>query len=148
VGHPDVQNGTPFAFEPLFIADEDLRPVVVTVIKATYEFDSDGHVWLADEQLPVNFSGEAWSEGPASSYKYEPEVALCKLTTDICVVGHAYPPNTTTSQMDIGIKVGGVRKIATVFGNRLWVMMNDGVRSASVRTQEPRRNWLRHSVDE
>ena len=56
LGHPEIDNGTPFAFEPLFIADEELRPVVVTVVKATYSFDLHGAVWLADEQIPVNLA--------------------------------------------------------------------------------------------
>jgi hypothetical protein len=128
VGHPRIDNDTPFAFEPVFIADEDLRPVVVTLIKATYQFDLQGQVSLADEQLPINFTGEPWTDLARSSYKYEPEVALCKLTTDVALIGHAHPPGGAATQMDVGIKVGPVKKLARVFGNRFWVRTNDGVR--------------------
>ena len=67
--HPEIDNGTPFAFEPVFIADEELRPVVVTVIKATYSFNLQGDVSLADEQVPVNLAGEPATDAPVSSYR-------------------------------------------------------------------------------
>ena len=127
MGHPDIDNGSPFAFEPLFIADEELRPVVVTVVKATYSFDLDGSLTLAEEQLPVKLSGEPWTKAPVSSYKYEPEVALCKLATDVVLIGHAHPPAAGMTQMDVGIKVGPVQKLARVFGDRFWVWTSQGV---------------------
>jgi hypothetical protein len=128
VGHPRIDNGTPFVFEPLFIADEDLRPVVVTLIKATYRFNLDGEVSLAAEQLPVNFTGQRWTDLEASSYRYEPEVALCKLATDVSLIGHAHPSGNGVTHLDVGIKVGPVQKVARVFGNRFWVHTDDGVR--------------------
>jgi hypothetical protein len=127
VDHPEIANKTPFAFEPVFIADEELRPVVVTVIKATYRFTLTGDVSLADEQVPVNIAGEPATDHAISSYKYEPEVALCKLATDIALVGHAHPPGGAATQVDVGIKVGSVQKIARVFGDRFWISTKTGV---------------------
>lgn len=128
MGHPEVTNGTPFAFEPIFIADEELRPVVVTLVKATFGFGIEGDVWLADEQRPVNLSGEPATDAPVSSYKYEPEIALWKAATDVALIGNARPPSAGATQIDVGIKVGPVQKIARVFGDRYWVMANDSVR--------------------
>lgn len=127
MGHPEIDNRTPFAFEPIFIADEDLRPVVVTVIKATFSFEFDGAVWLADEQLPVNLAGEASTDAPVSSYRYEPEVALFKPATDVVLIGHAQPPGGGATQVDVGLKVGPMQKVARVFGDRLWVLTTQGV---------------------
>jgi hypothetical protein len=121
LGHPEIDNRSPFAFEPLFIADEELRPVVVTLVKATFRFDLAGSVTLADEQVPVNLAGEPWTSAPISSYKHEPEVALCKPATDVILVGHAQPPTAGATQVDVGIKVGPVQKVARVFGDRFWV---------------------------
>jgi len=123
VGHPQIDNGTPFAFEPVFTADEELRPVIVTVIKAIYEFDLRGAIRLADEQAPVNLAGEPSTDAPISSYKYEPEVALLKLATDVVLIGHAHPPRGGVTQVDVGIKVGPVKKLATVFGDRFWMLL-------------------------
>ena len=119
--HPEIANKTPFVFEPVFIADEELRPVVVTVIKATYRFNVTGDVSLADEQVPVNCAGEPATDRAISSYKYEPEVALCKLATDVALVGHAHPPGGGATQVDVGLKLGPVQKIAKVFGDRFWI---------------------------
>ena len=127
MGHPTIENRTPFAFEPVFIADEDMRPVVVTLVKATFRFDLDGQVQLADEQIPVNFAGEFWSDAPVSSYKYEPEVALLKPATDVVLIGHARPSASGQTQIDVGIKVGPVQKLARVFGERFWVRTKDAV---------------------
>jgi len=84
-------------------------------------------VRLADEQLPVNFAGEPSSDAPVSSYKYEPEIALFKPATDVVLIGHAQPPNGGATEVDVGIKIGPVRKLARVFGDRYWVMANGGV---------------------
>jgi hypothetical protein len=127
LGHPDISNSTPFAFEPIFIADEDLRPVVVTVIKATFNFDLDGAVWLADEQLPVNLAGEPSTDAPVSSYKYEPEIALFKAATDVALIAHAHPPAGGATQVDVGIKVGSMQKVARVFGDRFWEQTKLGI---------------------
>ncbi len=127
MGHPEIENGTPFAFEPIFIADEDLRPVVVTVIKGTFSFDEQGRVWLADEQVPVNLAGEPSTDAPVSSYKYEPEIALFKAATDVALIGHAHPPAGGVTQVDVGIKVGSVQKVARVFGDRFWEQTKLGI---------------------
>jgi hypothetical protein len=128
LGHPDTENRTPFAFEPVYTADEDLRPVVVTVVKATFGFDPRGEVWLAEEQLPVNLGGERTTDAPVSSYKYEPEIALWKAATDVVLIGHAEPPGGGATQVDVGIRVGVVQKVARVFGDRYWVMTDGTAR--------------------
>jgi hypothetical protein len=127
VGHPQIINTTPFAFEPLFVADEDLRPIVVTLFKGTFNFDMRGEVTVADVQIPVNVSGERWTEDPLSSYKFEPETAFCKPSTDVVLVGHARPPSSRLAQIDVGIRVGPVQKLAKVFGDRQWVATGQGI---------------------
>jgi hypothetical protein len=127
LGHPDITNRTPFAFEPIFIADEDLRPVVVTVVKATFNFDLDGAVRLAEEQVPVNLAGEPATDAPISSYKYEPEIALFKAATDVALIGHAHSPGGGATQVDVGIKVGSIQKVARVFGDRFWEQTKLGI---------------------
>ena len=34
MGHPAIDNRTPFAFDALYLADEEGRPLVVPVLKA------------------------------------------------------------------------------------------------------------------
>jgi hypothetical protein len=128
LGHPEIKNRTPFSFEPVFIADEDLRPIVATVVKGTFAFDGDGEVWLAEDQIHVNLAGERATPAPVSSYKYEPEIAFWKAATDVVLIGHAQPPGGGATQVDVGIKVGPVQKVATVFGDRYWVLANHTAR--------------------
>jgi len=137
LGHPDIINGTPFAFTPLFLIDEDLRPVVVAVVKATYSFDLDGNVWLADEQVPVSLTGQPATDAPVSSYRYEPEIALCKLATDVVLIGHARPPAAAVTQIEAGIRMGPVQQLARVFGDRFWVWTDSGVRLSRTAPLEP-----------
>lgn len=137
MGHPDIQNHTAFVFEPLHIADEEMRPVIVTLVKATFQFDLEGSVWLSEEQLPVNPTGELSLDRPVSSYKYEPEVALHKPATDVVMIGHARPPGGGATELEVGIKVGPVQKVARVFGNRFWVWTEHSVRMTRTAAMEP-----------
>ena len=86
----------------------------------------------------MNLAGEPCDRRPVSSYKYEPEVALCKPATDVVLIGHAQPPGGGATQVDVGIKVGPVQKVARVFGDRFWVM--DEARSRDV---DDRARWSR-----
>jgi hypothetical protein len=46
----------------------------------------------------------------------------------VALIGHAHPPGGGATQVDVGIKVGPVQKLARVFGNRFWVWTNEGAR--------------------
>ena len=120
MGHPQVDNGTPFAFEPLFIADEDGRPIVVPIVKATFDVSPRGDVTLGEKQVPVDFRGKLYGEPAKSSPRFEPETAFIKPATDCVLLGHAVSMHPTT-QMDVGVRIGSVAKVARVTGNRWWL---------------------------
>jgi hypothetical protein len=120
MGHPEVENQTPFAFEALFIADEDGRPVLTPIIKATYSIGLDGTLELADDQLRVNFAGEHFGEPGESSPKYEPETAFTKLSTDVVLIGHARAPYPDSTEVYVALEVGPLSKIVRVTGDRHW----------------------------
>jgi hypothetical protein len=121
MGHPTIDNQTPFAFEPLFLADEELRPLLVPVIKATYVLSSAKNLALAEEQVPVNVPGEFYGDPDESNYKYEPEVAFIKPATDVVLIGHAHANRAGDTQVDVTLKLGSLEKTARVFGDRTWV---------------------------
>ena len=77
--------------------------------------------------MPVNLAGELSTDAPVSSYKYEPEIALFKPATDVVLIGHAHPPGGGATQVDVGIKVGPLQKVARVFGDRFWSMTKLGI---------------------
>jgi hypothetical protein len=121
MGHPEIENRTPFAFEALYLADEELRPLVVPLVKGTFTIAGDGRCRPADQQLPPNLEGECWGEDPeTSSYKYEPEVAFMKPATDVVLIGHAYAPDTHATEMRVGLRVGPLSKQLLITGDRVW----------------------------
>jgi len=126
MGHAAIENRTPFAFEALYLVDEQQRPVVVPLVKASFQIGDDGRCTPAAQQIAVNPTGECWGADPrTSSYKYEPEMAFTKPTTDVVLVGHAHAPRGGTTELRVGLRVGtgsaAVEKEAIVFGDRRWI---------------------------
>jgi len=117
MGHPAVENGTPFAFEPLFVADEEGRPLLVPLVKATFDIGKTG-LALAREQLPVAPAGEAYGDPAETSYRFEPEFAFVKPATDLVLVGNAYAPRPGTTELVVAFQVGGVKRALRVVGDR------------------------------
>ena len=118
MAHPDIQNRTPFVVEPLFVADEEGRPIVAPIVKATLDVSAQGEVSVAEEQAPVNFTGEACGEPGESSYRFEPETAFIKLGTDVVMVGHAHAPFRGASEVEVTLQVGFLNKTIRVVGDR------------------------------
>lgn len=119
MGHPEIQNRTPFAFAPLFVADEELRPVLTTIVKATLIIGGDGSARLAAKQEAVDFAGKYYGEPGKSSVRREPEVAFTKPGTDCVLQGHAVAARPAT-QVEVGFRVGALTKVARVTGDRRW----------------------------
>jgi hypothetical protein len=121
MGHPAIENKTPFSLEPVFLADEEGRPLLVTVVKATYSLLDDGSLRLADEQAPVNLSGSYWGEPGESSYQYEPEGAFAKPATDVALIGYAQAPRVGDGEVLVSLRLGALGKTVRVTGDRFWV---------------------------
>ncbi len=121
MGHAKLDNRTPFSFESLFLADEEGVPLVVPFVTATYALQVDGSLSLAPEQAPANLAGQLWGEPGKSSYKYEPQCAFTKLSTDVVLVGHAYPTPENTTETTVQFSVGPLAKTVRVIGDRYWI---------------------------
>lgn len=118
MAHPELLNETPFVLQPLFVADEDGRPLVAPILKATLDVDLHGQVSVAEEQLAVNFAGECYGKPGESSYRFEPETAFMKPATDVVLVGHARPPRGRVTELEVTLLVGYMRKTLRVMGDR------------------------------
>ncbi|MGH0034599.1 MAG: DUF2169 family type VI secretion system accessory protein [Myxococcota bacterium] len=118
--HPEIDNRTPFVFEPLFASDEEGRPIVTPLLKATYDIGAAGELSLAEEQRPIEFAGVPWGAPGESSDRYEPEVAFAKLSTDVVLIGSAHARRPGTTQLEVLFQVGPVTQIARVVGDRHW----------------------------
>jgi len=121
MGHPEIDNKTPFAFQPFFSTDEEAHPLFVPIIKATYTFDDKGRLAVAEKQTPVNLAGEFWGDPDSSSYKYEPECAFIKPATDVVLIGHAYARAKEETETEVALRVGPMGKTIRVTGDRYWI---------------------------
>jgi hypothetical protein len=119
MGHPTVENETPFAFDMMGLADEEGQPLLLLVVRATYAI-GDSDLKLAEEQPPVKWSGEPWGKPGESSDKYEPGTAFIKLATDVVLIGHAYPPRKGATEGLVTLQVGPLKKAVRVVGERTW----------------------------
>jgi len=125
MAHAEVHNRTPFVFEALHLVDEELRPLLVPLVKGTFDIGKDGRCVRAEKQEPVSLSGECWGDDPGtSSYKYEPEIAFVKPATDVVLMGHAHAPRRDTTEMTVALRVGArggaLEKQIAVLGDRVW----------------------------
>ncbi len=119
--HQAVRNGTGFAYESLFLSDEEAVPVFVPLIQACFAISPLGEPALLEKQPQVNLAGEWWGDPATSSVKYETQMAFVKPATDVVLIGHAHAPRVSTTEMQVGIRVGPVRKVVTVLGDRYLV---------------------------
>jgi hypothetical protein len=111
---------------PSFSADEEMRPVMGTAVKATFLIAANSRLVLSKEQRPVLLAGELQGDPANPSFKYEPEATFFKPATDVALIGCAHAP-TPAAFVDVGIKVGPVQKVARVFGDRYWIKAGGSV---------------------
>jgi hypothetical protein len=121
MGHAEVENHTPFAFQALFAVGEGGRPLLVPIVKATYAIKPEGSLTIAEKQTPVTSTGVFYGEPAVSSYKYEPETAFFKRATDVVLIGSAWPRSGPSTQVDVSLKAGPLFKRVRVIGDRYWV---------------------------
>lgn len=122
MGHPTIDNKTPFALETLFVSDEEGRPVLVPLVQATYDLIAGKTLVLAEKQLPPSLTGERWDpRADVSSYKVEPAYAFIKPATDVVLIGHAQDPVRRPTELQVTFRVGPVGKILRVLGDRFWI---------------------------
>jgi hypothetical protein len=120
----EVDNRTPFACERGWVRDRTGAEVWLVAVKCTFDIHPDGSTEVADEQPPVLRVPDYYGEPGASSIKYEADLVLTKVTTDVTVVGHAYAPGgRPITETEVGFRVGTMQKILRVSGDRQWAGM-------------------------
>ncbi len=117
--HADLINTTGLVLEPLILADEEMVPLAVPLIQGTWHIGEGGALtWLA-KQPPLRPGGQ-WHGDPATtSLRLEPQIAFIKpVGTDIVLLGHAHAPQRGATESQVGVRVGPLRKVARVLGDR------------------------------
>jgi hypothetical protein len=115
-----VRNETPFVPGIFLFPDAQGVDTLYVVVKATFALGREGPV-VAEQQQKLVLADEYWGEPGQSSLKYASEAHLLKPGTDVVLVGEAHAPkgNPVPSSL-VSVKVGALRKVVQVFGNRRW----------------------------
>ena len=118
----ELINHTPLAADRGFLRDRDGAEVWIVMVAATYAIGLDGATTLAPEQRPVCLVPEHVGEPGASSLRRDSDLVLGKVTTDVLLIGHAHAPDgREVSELSVGMAVGGLEKILSIYGDRTWV---------------------------
>ena len=115
-----LENRTPFEAASHVQLDAYGQEVLVVVVCASFEATENGSLALAQAQEPVCF-GDVFQGDPAcSSLALEADIAPFKPMVDIVVNATAYAPQgKPTKELLAGIRVGDVRKVLRVTGDRI-----------------------------
>jgi hypothetical protein len=119
-----IDNQTPFRAERALLRDARGSQVWVVAVKATYAIGGggdDGEPKLHDEQEPVA-AGPVWAGEPGrSSLLREGELVVEHPGTDVTFNAAAHARGgRPVDHVDVGVTVGGARRLLRVFGERLW----------------------------
>jgi hypothetical protein len=121
MGHPAIDNTSGYGFEATYALDEEARPVLVAIVKATFDILNGRQLTLAKEQPAPSLTGQLYGEdAETSSYRLEPELAFTKVATDCVLLGHAVAQRGAT-HVDVGFRAGTLEKSVRVFGERTFV---------------------------
>jgi hypothetical protein len=116
----DLVNPTPFKAAPAAITDLDGADYLVVIVKATYALDGQGGMAPAEEQRAVVLADEFTGEPGASSLAYASDLAIRKESTDVVLMGSAYPPEPGAREGEVGVQIGGAKSSFRAFGDREW----------------------------
>lgn len=115
-----VRNETPFVPGIFLFPDAQGVDTLYVVVKATFKLGREG-LQVAEKQQKLVLADEYWGEPAKSSLKYASEAHLLKPGTDVVLVGEAYAPKGQPVPSSlVSVKVGSLRKVVQVFGDRHW----------------------------
>ena len=115
-----LENETPFAAERLAVYDIDGKNLLIVLIKGTFRYDEKGNISIESEQNPVELADQYFGKPENTSIKYGSDFSFGKKSTDVILSGNAVSPSGKTTEVDVNIQIGQLRKAVKVFGDRYW----------------------------
>ena len=117
-----IVNESPFAVERIVTMDKTGAEILALVTKGTYDIveDKKDPLHLAPEQIPIQSADEYCGEPGKSSVRYESDLSLRKVGTDVVLLGYAFPGRKGVREVDVTLTAGKIRKTVRVFGDRVW----------------------------
>lgn len=116
-----VENDTPMGFFALPGRGPSDNPVLTVVVKCTFRMQANEPATLAPEQDPIIFGDQLQDPEKGGSTVFEDDLATFKPRSDVVIVGKAFAPKgSAVHALDVGFRVGELKKIIRVIGNRYW----------------------------
>ncbi len=129
-----IKNHTPYRAASGWWRDKDGRVHWLVGVKATYRFDAEGRVELAQDQQEALTTPLHRGEPGLSSLRYDADVEAPKPTTDVVLNATAYAPNgMPSSDFLAALRVGDVQKALRIRGDRVWERGPLGLRASRAR---------------
>ena len=123
----NIVNLTPFQAEALPTRVLKDRCILTVVIKGTFVMHADQRAVLAEQPLPILFGDQYHDPDRGGSIRFEADIAPFKRRADIVLVGKAYaPPEQPATSVRVGLRVGALRKVLLVIGDRHWQVRGSG----------------------
>ncbi|MFX0198778.1 MAG: DUF2169 domain-containing protein [Candidatus Hodarchaeota archaeon] len=116
-----ITNDTPFpAFALPSMGPED-KPILTVVVKGTFFIRPNETATIAPQQDPIFFADQLLDPEKGGSTRFEDDIAPFKPRADIAIVGKAIAPdNRPVHMLEVGFRMGQIKKIIRVIGNRFW----------------------------
>ncbi|WP_437498727.1 DUF2169 family type VI secretion system accessory protein [Sorangium sp. So ce1099] len=115
-----LQNEAPFAATIGLFPDTDGVETLYVVVRATFALAGSA-LKIAEKQRPIRLVDEYRGDPARSSLAHAGEMHLQKPSTDVVLLGDAWAPQARpASECDVMLRVGEVRKVVRVFGDREW----------------------------
>jgi hypothetical protein len=130
-------NRTPFSAERTWTRDREGAHRWLVAVKATFALDARGRCAPAEEQAPVLLAPEYTGEPGKSSLRYEADLTPMKPVTDVLLNASAHAPGgRAVKRVDVSVRVGPVRKVLAVHGERVYYRGAAGMTMTSPRPFE------------
>ena len=120
-----VDNQTPFGALGYFVRDRAGAEHWVLAVRAGYLVNAAGEAQIADEQPPPRLAPD-YADERAEEMSAEADLAPFRPLVDVTLSGVACRPGLVRARScDVGVEIGGFRKMARVFGPRQATRRND-----------------------
>ena len=118
----EIVNTTQYLATCTISTDKHGQDHILAIMKGTFKIPESGEVSeLADELIPITAADEHVDDPENTSVALESDYAFKKPFCDVLLNGNCYAPNgEPAKQISVGMKVGNVRKIFQVTGDRVW----------------------------
>ena len=115
-----LKNGTPHTLAQMIVLERDGAEHLIVLLKAEFALGKGGVLEVAPPSEPPRPADVFHGDPAATSILGEAELSPVKPATDVLLRGSALARRADTRIMDVMLRVGPVRKVVRVSGERRW----------------------------